>query len=91
MNIALFDYGAGNLHSLGKALEAAGASVTITDRWEQALVEDGQQRPRRITMRWVAMVAHGLGQALDLGLVAAHADDRDPIFKILVFVPSRII
>ena len=30
MRIALFDYGAGNLHSLGKALEGAGAEVTVT-------------------------------------------------------------
>ncbi|HEX7091189.1 MAG TPA: imidazole glycerol phosphate synthase subunit HisH [Longimicrobiales bacterium] len=29
MTIALFDYGAGNLHSLAKALEAAGARVRI--------------------------------------------------------------
>ena len=27
--VTLFDYGAGNLHSLGKALEAAGASVRV--------------------------------------------------------------
>ena len=31
MRIALFDYGAGNLHSLGKALEAEGAEVVVTD------------------------------------------------------------
>lgn len=30
MNVALFDYGAGNLHSLKKALEAGGARVCIT-------------------------------------------------------------
>ena len=30
MNVALFDYGAGNLHSLKKALEAGGARVGIT-------------------------------------------------------------
>ncbi|KPJ84213.1 MAG: hypothetical protein AMS19_01380 [Gemmatimonas sp. SG8_23] len=45
MNIALFDYGAGNLHSLGKALETAGASVTITDRWEEALALDALVLP----------------------------------------------
>lgn len=30
MNVALFDYGAGNLHSLVKALEAGGARVRVT-------------------------------------------------------------
>jgi glutamine amidotransferase len=28
--VAVFDYGAGNLHSIGKALEAAGAEVAVT-------------------------------------------------------------
>jgi len=37
MKLALFDYGAGNLHSLGKALEGAGASVEITPDWPTAL------------------------------------------------------
>jgi len=37
MNVALFDYGAGNLHSLKKALETGGASVTITPSWDEAL------------------------------------------------------
>jgi imidazole glycerol-phosphate synthase subunit HisH len=30
VNVALFDYGAGNLHSLAKALEAGGARVRVT-------------------------------------------------------------
>ena len=29
MKATLFDYGAGNLHSLGKALEHAGATVVV--------------------------------------------------------------
>lgn len=37
MNIALFDYGAGNLHSLGKALERAGARVRVTASIPEAL------------------------------------------------------
>jgi imidazole glycerol-phosphate synthase subunit HisH len=37
MRIAMFDYGAGNLHSLGKALEAGGATVTVTRDWTEAL------------------------------------------------------
>jgi len=35
--VALFDYGAGNLHSLKKALEAGGASVQVTESWHEAL------------------------------------------------------
>lgn len=45
MNIALFDYGAGNLHSLGKALEAQGAQVTVTADWDQALALDALVLP----------------------------------------------
>ncbi len=36
-HVTLFDYGAGNLHSLAKGLEAGGARVTITPRWDEAL------------------------------------------------------
>ncbi len=35
--VALFDYGAGNLHSLAKGLEAGGARVTVTTDWFEAL------------------------------------------------------
>lgn len=45
MNIALYDYGAGNLHSLGKALEDAGAAVTVTPDWGEALGLDGVVLP----------------------------------------------
>ena len=37
MKLALLDYGAGNLHSLGKALEGAGAEVIVTTDWSEAL------------------------------------------------------
>ncbi|MBT8398786.1 MAG: imidazole glycerol phosphate synthase subunit HisH, partial [Gemmatimonadetes bacterium] len=40
MRVSLFDYGAGNLHSLAKALEAGGAGVAITDDWGEALSQD---------------------------------------------------
>ena len=40
MKAGLFDYGAGNLHSLGKALERGGASVTITGNWDVALDQE---------------------------------------------------
>lgn len=45
MRIALFDYGAGNLHSLGKALEGAGASVVATPSWREALAADALVLP----------------------------------------------
>ncbi len=45
MNVALFDYGAGNLHSLGKALEAGGAKVVVTPSWDDALSLDALVLP----------------------------------------------
>ncbi|MDZ7778689.1 MAG: imidazole glycerol phosphate synthase subunit HisH [Gemmatimonadota bacterium] len=45
MKIALYDYGAGNMHSLGKALEAAGAEVAMTDDWDEALDRDALVLP----------------------------------------------
>lgn len=45
MNVALFDYGAGNLHSLGKALEAADARVQVTADWPEALRKDALVLP----------------------------------------------
>jgi glutamine amidotransferase len=45
LRVALFDYGAGNLHSLGKALEAAGARVRVTSAWDEALSLDALVLP----------------------------------------------
>jgi glutamine amidotransferase len=45
VNVALFDYGAGNLHSLAKALEGAGACVHVTSDWGEALGLDGLVLP----------------------------------------------
>jgi glutamine amidotransferase len=45
MTTALFDYGAGNLHSLKKALEAGGASVTVTRDWDEALAARARVLP----------------------------------------------
>jgi len=45
MRIALFDYGAGNLHSLGKALEGAGAEITVTPDMDEALSLDALVLP----------------------------------------------
>lgn len=36
MNVTIFDYGAGNLHSLAKALESSGASVSVETDPRQA-------------------------------------------------------
>jgi glutamine amidotransferase len=45
MNVAVFDYGAGNLHSLAKALEGAGARVSVTADWNEALGLDALVLP----------------------------------------------
>ena len=64
MRLALFDYGAGNLHSLGKALEAAGAEITVTGNWDEALALD-------------ALVLPGVGAFGHAA--AALPDDRAPL------------
>ena len=45
LRVALLDYGAGNLHSLAKALAAAGADVRITASWSEALTLDALVLP----------------------------------------------
>lgn len=45
IEVALFDYGAGNLHSLKKGLEAGGARVTVTTAWNEALARDALVLP----------------------------------------------
>jgi imidazole glycerol-phosphate synthase subunit HisH len=40
MRVTILDYGAGNLHSLSRALEAAGARVSVEARTERALAGD---------------------------------------------------
>jgi imidazole glycerol-phosphate synthase subunit HisH len=45
VHVALLDYGAGNLHSLAKGLEAGGARVTVTTDWDQALSLDALVLP----------------------------------------------
>ena len=68
MNIALYDYGAGNLHSLGKALEAAGATVEVTADWDRALALD-------------ALVLPGVGAFGQAA--AALPEDRAPLRQAL--------
>lgn len=45
LRVALFDYGAGNLHSLGKALEGEGADVRVTSDWDEVLSLDALVLP----------------------------------------------
>lgn len=45
IHLALIDYGAGNLHSLAKGLEAGGARVSVTTDWTEALARDGLVLP----------------------------------------------
>ena len=45
VRVALFDYGAGNLHSLRKGLEVGGAEVTVTTQWDEALARDALVLP----------------------------------------------
>jgi glutamine amidotransferase len=45
IHLSLFDYGAGNLHSLAKGLEAGGARVTVTTDWDEGLARDGLVLP----------------------------------------------
>lgn len=45
VDVRLFDYGAGNLHSLAKALERGGGSVRVTSDWPEALSGDALVLP----------------------------------------------
>lgn len=45
MKVALFDYGVGNLHSLRKAVEQAGAEVMVTTNLNEALSTDALVLP----------------------------------------------
>jgi glutamine amidotransferase len=45
VDVRLFDYGAGNLHSLAKALERGGAGVRVTSEWTDALAGDALVLP----------------------------------------------
>jgi glutamine amidotransferase len=68
MNVALFDYGVGNLHSLGKAIERGGGTVRVTRNWDEALSAD-------------ALVLPGVGAFS--AAVAALPDDPAPVRKAL--------
>lgn len=103
MNIALFDYGAGNLHSLGKGLTAAGASVQITDDWTAAVSLDALVLPGvgafgqaasalpvdRVPLR--SALAAGLpclGICLGMQLLFAESDESDG--EGIGLIPGRV-
>ena len=68
MKVALFDYGVGNLHSLGKALEAEDSEVRTTSSWTEALAAD-------------CLVLPGVGSFA--AAVEALPPDRAPILEAL--------
>jgi glutamine amidotransferase len=63
-SVVVFDYGSGNVHSAVKALELAGADVTLTNDRKTALEADG-------------LVVPGVGSfsAVMAALKAVHGDD----------------
>lgn len=40
-NVVVLDYGSGNVHSVAKALQVAGANVTLTSNYDEAMAADG--------------------------------------------------
>ena len=64
-SVALLDYGMGNLHSVGKALEVAGAEVTTTSR------PDDLDRADALVLPGVGAFPRAMERLGDLGLAAA--------------------
>lgn len=61
-SVALLDYGMGNLHSVGKALEVAGADVTTTSK------PDGLDRAEALVLPGVGAFPRAMERLADLGL-----------------------
>ena len=74
LEVALFDYRVGNLHSLGKALEHAGADVLVTHDWPEALSRE-------------ALVLPGVG-AFAAALEALPEDRSDIVARINGGMPT---
>ena len=81
-HIAVIDYGMGNLHSVGKALEhvCPGAKVSITS--DSALVEDAD----RVVFPGVGAIRDCMGeiQRLNVGDVVSNAIKEKPVLAICV-------
>ena len=81
-HIAVIDYGMGNLHSVGKALEAVcpGAKISITS--DPALVEDAD----RVVFPGVGAIRDCMGeiQRLNIGDVVSNALKKKPVLAICV-------
>jgi glutamine amidotransferase len=79
--IAIVDYGAGNLRSIRRALEAAGAETVITSDLHEVRRSDAAVLPG------VGNASHCMRRILDLGLADAVYDvvsDGKPFFGICV-------
>jgi glutamine amidotransferase len=79
--VVVFDYGSGNVHSAVKALEKAGATVTLTSNKAQCLAADGLVVPGVGAFGAVmeALTAHGGGEIIDQRLAGGR-----PVFGICV-------
>lgn len=76
--VALLDYGMGNLHSVGKALERAGAAVTTTSD------PDGVSRADAVVLPGVGAFPRAMERLADLGLDLAirEAAESKPLLGI---------
>lgn len=69
MNIAVIDYGMGNLHSVSKALETVGADVLVTSQ------PDDLRKAERIVLPGVGSFAEGMRQLHARGLSEALTNE----------------
>ena len=79
--VVVFDYGSGNVHSALKAVEAAGASVTLTHDRNEALEAEGLLVPG---VGAFATVMEGLRQAQGDGLIEKRLAGGRPVMGICV-------
>ena len=79
--VVVFDYGSGNVHSALKAVEAAGASVTLTNDSDLALEADGLLVPG---VGAFATVMSGLREARGDSLIEKRLAGGRPVMGICV-------